>query len=149
MARLVGLLVATMVATSCSGSSSDLPPGWEGSEELSLAGWDCTTPVGSPPAIEIASRAEGLQVVLHRLAKRCNQDLCAFAREDDAATMVLIQPREMHPEAVTRCDCPAEVAFVLPSRESRGTLAIWYRNDSYGLAGPNEPRLIDLRSVPP
>ena len=132
----------------CGGSTEVLPTGWEGAEELPLAGAECSAPVGSPPSVEVASRADTLEVFLHRFGKRCDQDLCGFSREHGAATKVLIQPCEMHPESVTNCSCPTEVALVLGARTDRGTIQIWSRNDSYGLTGPNEPRLLDTQAVP-
>jgi hypothetical protein len=69
---------------------------------------------------------------------RCAQDVGGFYRMDGETVEVLIQPVDMNPSEVARCDCLYDVSFEVPERAT--SWALWRRWDN--LNEPNDPELV-------
>lgn len=128
-----------------------LPEGWAGAVALPLiqsacAGDPYTTP--PRPRLELAASGAGLVGVYREAQFRCgNQQLCGFLAESAAVSRVLVQPCDLHPDNVTRCDCLYDVMFTLAPRPERTSVELHSRRDLYGATGPVAPRLVSVEPV--
>ena len=138
----MGFLAAALLATGCGGQSagsaqsgcaSDLPAGFDCERSLSVEQSQClgdATGVNSTPNVHWSTDGKALHVEDARF--RCNQSVCAYLDASSAEAKVLLQPCEMKPSTVARCDCSYgfDVSVALPNTTS--SVSIDLRSDAYG-----------------
>lgn len=89
-----------------------------------------------------AARQSGTLLHVEHVRLRCEQRAAAFLAADGST--VLIQPAEMQPRVVARCDCLCTLTMALPPGVRAGRVLT--RGDAY--AGPPEPwRPVAMGSV--
>ncbi|MFZ5479958.1 MAG: hypothetical protein ACOZNI_24550 [Myxococcota bacterium] len=118
----------------------DLPEGWEDAERVDdFTQAEC----GDTGELALAAEAAGDDVALEvtHVGARCAQDLEAFWQPaGDAAAEVLIQPVDMTPASVAKCDCAYDLAMVVPT-PAPVTLEVWERGDEHAEEDP-QPYLL-------
>lgn len=113
------------------GNDPDLPGGWDDAMRLdSLSQSECAgTPGDEPENVSATGRPDGLHIDYRRAPFRCSQAVEGFVRRRDAATDVLIQPVEMHPTSVAKCDCVYDIGFTLEIPMEHHTVSVFRRAD--------------------
>jgi hypothetical protein len=64
-----------------------------------------------------------------------------------ATTRVLVQPCDLHPTNVVRCDCLYDVTFTIRARADRTAIDVYKRFDFYGETTPPMPTLAATASL--
>jgi hypothetical protein len=146
------LALAAGMAVGCAGSvAEDLPPGWMDARPLEVHQSACGASAdagGGQPRLVLGKTANGLTGRYLDAAFRCNQHLCGFVLDARETTRVLVQPCELHPPTVTRCDCFYDVSFDLPARAGRTTVELFRRRDLYGADAPIDATIVDRQGAP-
>jgi hypothetical protein len=147
------LAVLTMgLFVDCDDGADELPEGWAGARRLTLRQSACAgDPYTSMPHSRLElSESDGTLAGVYKEAQfRCgNQQVCGFTLEAGPATRLLVQPCDLHPSTVPRCDCLYEVSFTLPDRSGRTSVELFSRRDLYGQQGAVPATLVDTESVP-
>ncbi|HYQ01153.1 MAG TPA: hypothetical protein VER96_20925 [Polyangiaceae bacterium] len=141
--RLVGFLGAALLSIGCGGQSADrsgsqaacandLPEGFSCERALSIEQSECAgnaTGVSLTPNVHWTTDGKALHVEDTRF--RCNQSVCAYLDASSAEAKVLLQPCEMKPNTVARCDCEYsfDVPVALPATTS--SISVELRTDAY------------------
>ena len=137
------------VGVSCGGGARDtLPAGWEGASTLTTQQTACNgDTMSADPGLEL-SEAAGVIAGTYKDAEfRCSQQVCAYVLDTSATTRVLIQPCDLHPTSVPKCDCLYDVTFTLPARADRTAVELYRRVDFYGATSPPTPALVATHAV--
>lgn len=145
---LIGLWAAL---SGCSGESEpavDLPADWKSAQRI--ASFEQSACSGSPyegPAesIEAVAGTKSIHATIHRAHFRCDQPVEGYSRRSVGLLDVLVQPVEMSPETVVKCDCLYELDMTLPVAAGSYELTVYRRWDH--LSGNDEPRFIGTASV--
>ncbi len=131
------------------GCGADLPAGWEDAEPVaSLSQGECAgSPYDTGVVVEVEADfgADPLEVDASNVHFRCEQDVEAFWKQDGATVEVLVQPIDMNPSVVARCDCLYDLEIVVGSPEGEvSEVVVWRRWDA--LNDPNDP--VEVGRVP-
>ncbi len=145
------IIAAIMLLTAC---RADLPDGWD--EAVAVDDFtqdECDDTGGTPPDVEATMDAyedePGVRVMGEDLSFRCSQDVEGFYKSDGESVEVLVQPVNMNPRSVTKCDCSYHVEAGIPE-EAPIKVSLYRRGDHYGGDDPatNLPTLIGTIEVP-
>jgi hypothetical protein len=146
-AAIIGVLFSA-----CEDVGDELPSGWADARRLQLRQSSCggdPYTSGPRPRLELSASGGALQGSFKDAQFRCgDQELCGFALDRGAVTQVLVQPCNLHPMNVPRCDCLYEVTFTLPARPVREMVELYSRRDLYGAQAPVAPALVDVEPMP-
>lgn len=116
---------------------ADLPEGWAGASPLPLTQSACDgDPYAGDPNERVEAGEDGASVRYLEAHFRCEQDVEAFGLEQDGVLGVLVQPVDMNPRVVARCDCLYNLDIGLQG-STAGEVELWRRWDN--LNDPNEP----------
>lgn len=131
---------------SLSAACVNLPEGWEGASPLSdLTQSDCAgDPYTETPQERVELGDDGTSVNYLEAHFRCSQAVEAFGLESEGTLRVLVQPIDMHPRGVARCDCLYNIEIGLDTDATE--LSLWRRWDEY--AGDSEPVSIGSVTLP-
>jgi len=132
------------------GSSDTLPVGWTGAKNLPIQQSACNNDdLTAMAAIDITDAGGSLAVAIKDVEFRCNQQICGYSLDVAATTRVLLQPCDLHPTTVTRCDCMYDMTLTLPPRSDRVEVSVYRRTDYYGaMTTPNPQLVADTRVGP-
>lgn len=138
-----------MILLTLVGCGADLPEGWEDAVPIAdLVQHECA---GNPyedydERVEVEF-IEPVEVAYREAHFRCEQDVEAFARIDGTVLGVLVQPVDLHPNAVPDCDCLYDVTMRVAEFEGvPSEVGLWRRWDA--LNEPNAPVFIGSASAP-
>lgn len=133
----------------------ELPEGWEDAapvddfhqEECGGSPYGDDTGGGGVDtgALALVAEADGttaVSVSAGPIAARCSQDLTAYWQLGGSGAEVLIQPVDLHPSTVAKCDCTYAVSMSVPT-PAPVTLDVWQRSDAYA----GDPDLWQLGTV--
>jgi hypothetical protein len=136
------LLAAALLATGCGGQNADgsesacvndLPADFVCQRSLKVEQSQCS---GNATGTTLAPHAhwstDGKSLHIEEARFRCNQSVCAYLDASSDAAKILLQPCEMSPSTVTRCDCgySFDVPVALP--EAVSSVSVELRSDAYG-----------------
>jgi hypothetical protein len=136
-----GCIAATAsLALGCSGSNSaaaDLPPGWEGATPLkSFSQAACSgsplDPTAPAESIDVTAVAGSIHVAYHHAQFRCEQAVEGFVRADSNTVAFLVQPKDMNPSNVAKCDCLYEITMGADTMAGRTRVDVYRRWDHVG-----------------
>lgn len=123
----------------------DLPAGWEDAERVEdFAQAEC----GDTGELVLAGEARDGATALSvdHVGARCAQELEAWWQPGgDATAEVLVQPVDMSPASVAKCDCAYDLAMTLPVA-APVTLDVYQRGDRHGDDDP-QPRSLGTVAV--
>jgi hypothetical protein len=140
----VAAAAALGFAASCGGGSDTLPADWTGASALTIEQSQCKGSADGAmvtSTLDVTDKGGTLAVTVKDVSFRCQQSLCAYATDSGATTRVLVQPCDLHPTNVVRCDCLYDVTFTLPARADRTAVEVYKRFDFYGATTPPTPTL--------
>ena len=138
----LGLLGAALLATGCGGQNvggsesrcaSDLPAGFSCERSLPVEQSQCSgNATGSTLTPNVHWSTDGNALHVEDARFRCNQSVCAYLDASSKEAQVLLQPCEMSPSTVARCDCgySFDVPVTLPQASRSVTVEL--RSDAYG-----------------
>lgn len=147
--RLASISIFSAVLLACSG----LPSDWE--EASSAANLSQSACTGSPADLEQGTRRErieiravagGLHVDYRDAHFRCEQRVTAHARRSGSTIEVLVQPADMNPMSVAKCDCLYDIGFEIPNLPA-GTYAVTLQRRWDNKHSPNDPVVIGSERV--
>lgn len=107
-------MLAFLMLAAC---APDLPEGWVDAQKIEdLTQSECGgDPYGDyEERVEASSQGTSLAVDYLEAHFRCSQDVEGWYREGDAAVDVLVQPVDMNPGSVAKCDCLYEITMTVP-----------------------------------
>ncbi len=147
--RMIMFAASAGIVVSCGGSARDtLPAGWAGAAPLTVQQSTCNGDIMSAkPSLDVTDTGGTISVTYGDAEFRCNQQVCAYVMDAGATTRVLVEPCDLHPTSVTRCDCLYDVTFTLPTRASRTAVELYRRGDFYAATSPPLPTLVASRAV--
>ena len=129
---------------------SDLPEGWGQSEMIDeLQQSECE---GDPYETEESSEEDSLhgriengelQLQYSKAAFRCDQVVEGFYMIEDGALSILIQPQEMNPSMVAKCDCLYDIDISILGLEGINEIDVYKRSDGYS----GEPSMIHVDTM--
>src|SRR6185503_11019510 len=100
------------------GPAHDLPAGWAGARELPVDQSACEAGGSASGALALMRDMGRLRATYLGAQFRCQQRVCGYRLDDADLTRVLVQPCEMDPTDVPRCDCLYQVGFDLTGVET-------------------------------
>jgi hypothetical protein len=99
----------------------------------------------SEESIAVEGVASGIEFAYDHAPFRCAQDVEGFARRSNGQLDILIQPIDMNPSSVAKCDCKYDIAAKLAAAVGEHTVTIYRRGDNIG--GASEPVKVDSADV--
>jgi hypothetical protein len=127
---LVGMVVVPFGCSS--GDQADLPPGWDGAQQMvtfSQSACTAAMPGTATESIRVTTGKGSVAVAYHNAPFRCDQAVQGFVTVGGGHLNYLVQPTDMNPSSVARCDCLYEIAmnsFVAAGPE---TVTVYRRAD--------------------
>lgn len=120
---------------------TDLPEGWE--DALVVEDFTQGQCQGDPYGDydeTVTAEVQGADLAFdwRQAPFRCEQDVEGFYRTEGDRLQVLVQPRDMHPTSVAKCDCLYDLTFAVPDWD--GPWDAYRRWDA--INDPNEPVLV-------
>jgi len=153
----IATLAAALLAAGCGGQSgngseaecgNDLPADFACERALRVEQSQCSgNATGATSTAHVHWSTDGKALRITDARFRCSQSVCAYLDASSEEAKVLLQPCEMSPSTVTRCDCgySFDVPVTLPPNASR--VLVELRSDAYG--GEPTSRTLDTLSVGP
>lgn len=147
MSRFFAVVV---LLVACGGQESNLPEGWEeASLIVDFAQTVCLDEVDSDEEIveEIRVNAQSGAAVISwkNVVFRCEQPLEAYLRRGNQLD-VLVQPVDLFPEDIVRCDCRYDLDFAFNIGEGERRFGFFVRRDQVG--GSSSPSLVGTVVIP-
>lgn len=109
---LVGMV---FVPLGCSSENhADLPPGWESAQGMvtfSQSACTASMPGTATESITVTTGKGSVTVAYHNAHFRCDQPVQGFVTVGGGHLNYLVQPSNMSPSSVARCDCLYEIAM--------------------------------------
>lgn len=150
------IALAAFLVSSCSESTpaapaADLPTGWQTAKAVaSFTQASCNgsplDPAPPPETLEVMATPGRIEVAYHHAHFRCEQTVEAFVRIGSSATDFLVQPVDMNPSNVTRCDCLYEITMAADVSTGATTVTVYRRWDHLG-GNPSDPVEVGTASV--
>ena len=146
-------LALSLLACSGSGGSGgkpDLPAGWEGAQSVkSFTQAACSgspgLPGGPSESIDVDAGQGAVNVAYHNANFRCAQTVEGFMRTGSKSVDFLVQPTNMKPSSVARCDCLYEIALAAGVPAGPTTVTLYRRWDEQ--SGNTNPVEIGTEAV--
>jgi hypothetical protein len=147
----IPLLVVGALLAGCGGEEGpNLPVGWE--EATLLIDFGQTACLGDPlddpeatQEINASLLSGSARITWTNALFRCEQDVEAYIRRDGTRVDVLVQPVEILPEQIARCDCYYDLDMSFNVDDSLTAIGFYTRNDEIG--GPSSPSLVGTLTV--
>jgi len=112
---LAGSALALLACTRLTGAGSSAP-GVENFKQSECIG----DPANPNERMNVRAEAGRLHIAYHDAHFRCDQAVTAHVSVDGAGVSVLVQPVDMHPFTVSKCDCLYDIEFEI-ARLAAGT----------------------------
>jgi len=130
---LAGSALALLACTHQTGAGSIVP------EVQNFKQSECTGDAVNPDErMTVEAGAHGLHIEYHDAHFRCDQAVTAHVRVDGAGVSVLVQPVNLHPLTVSKCDCLYEIEFDI-ARLAAGSWDVTLDRRWDARHSPNEP----------
>ena len=150
----IGILLSMVgLTTSACGndesrSGPDLPRGWETARVI--ADVHQTACGGSPydgtqEAMTASADGRAVHVVYEPAHFRCAQTVQGFAKIAATSIDVLVQPVDMNPATIAKCDCLYGVDMSVPAQSGTYSVTVYRRWDHK--SGADEPLKIGIEAV--
>jgi hypothetical protein len=140
------LLLALAACTDATYGVPDLPETWADAQHIARftqGPCNCAAPGGPPETIEASANDGSIDVSYAHAAFRCQQDVEGYVRQDGEAIDVLVQPINLNPVFLSKCDCQYDVAMTIPAAKRGRYPAGAYRLSVYrrwdNVNEPNDP----------
>lgn len=147
--RFAVVTLPLFLAVACGEPEPELPEGWEEAEPVvefsqSPCGGD---PVAEPQdqSINVTTGGGTADVVWENARFRCDQAVEGFLRRTAGALDLLVQPTDLNPDEVARCDCYYTLNAGFNTADSDRTFTFYTRADEVG--GPSSPSRVGSVTV--
>ncbi|HEX7672227.1 MAG TPA: hypothetical protein VF395_21675 [Polyangiaceae bacterium] len=144
--------LAACSSTETPAPAADLPSAFTGAIRLTdFQQAECDgSPYGDAGAAlreRIEGAVEGRSILASYVGAhfRCAQDVEGFVRTSGSALDVLVQPVDMNPAAIARCDCLYRITFSVPVTDGQHVLSLYRRWDHK--SGSDQPTRIGSLTV--
>jgi hypothetical protein len=118
-------------AISAACSSPDLPRGWDNAEHVDhFTQSECQSSAQTAEVVEMRGGDGVLEIDYLQARFRCAQDVEGFVKTSGSEIDLLVQPVDMDPSSVAKCDCSYDITMkldALPSGEHR--VSVYRRSD--------------------
>ena len=144
------VLPMLLLLTACGGEDGpDLPVGWEEAELLVDFGQSACAgdPTEGARDVEIngAINSGAIRITWTNAVFRCEQDVEAYIRREGTTIDLLVQPVEILPEEVARCDCYYDLDAGFNVADDLSAITFYTRRDEVG--GPSSPNRVGTLTV--
>lgn len=136
------LPLALLVAAGCDdarGDDAELPAGWERATKIvDFTQRDCDqTNQEGEESIAVDGVAAGIELAYRHAHFRCSQDVEGFVRRGEGQLDILIQPVDMNPRSVAKCDCRYEISANVSAAAGEHAVTVYRRWDN--INSDNDP----------
>lgn len=145
-------VVAVLGLNACGGDTqkpaADLPQGWDTAKLIEdLQQTECTgSPYdGTPEAMTASPNGKAIHIAYEPAHFRCAQSVQGFARTASGKIDILVQPIDMNPATVAKCDCMYGVHVDLPVKSGTYAVGVYRRWDHK--SGADTPLMIGAQTV--
>ncbi len=137
----------TLLVLALTACSPDLPAGWESAEPLPIVQSGCGRSAldDHDERLELAAKAGAIQLAYKDAHFRCEQEVEGFLKKSGATFEVLVQPRDMDPSGVDKCDGLYDITAELSASAGAATVKLFRRWDD--INEPNQPVAIGSAEV--
>lgn len=146
------LSLAACSSTEATAPAADLPSSFTGALRLTdFHQAECDgSPYGDAGSAlreRIEGTVEGHSILATYVGAhfRCAQDVEGFVRTSASALDVLVQPVDMNPASIAKCDCLYRITFSVPATEGHHVLSLYRRWDHK--SGSDQPTRIGSLTV--
>lgn len=130
--------------------SYDLPAGWEGARHVAIflgpEGESCAEDAPLEEGLSAGLRDGRVRLVYEHGTYSCAEDHEAFVRERAGGFDVLLQPVEMHPDALAGCMCNYRARLEVGAGAAGAEVSL-YRRNNYEVEADPQPALIGSAAV--
>lgn len=151
-ARTLLSLGLACCASACAGESSgprtDLPEGWETAgviEDFHQTACNGSPYDGTPEAMTASASDHSIHVLYEPAHFRCAQTVQGFVKKGAGTVDVLVQPTDMNPTSVAKCDCLYGVDMNIAVESGQYSVTIYRRWDHK--SGADDPLKIGSTAV--
>ena len=97
--------------------------------------------------IKIKPKNETIKIDLYGVHFRCSQKVQGFIKTTGKSIDILIQPIDMNPESVAKCDCNYEINIEIDNayESHEFNLNVYIRGDNF--SGNNNPHIFRSRKI--
>ncbi|HVU02233.1 MAG TPA: hypothetical protein VHE30_10795 [Polyangiaceae bacterium] len=145
----LGALFCTAACGSeTAGPAPDLPRGWETAsaiQDLHQTACNGLPYDGTPEAMTASTSERSIHVLYEPAHFRCAQALQGFVKSGKGSVDVLVQPIDMNPASVAKCDCLYGVDMKIPADSGEYAVSVYRRWDHK--SGADGPLQIGSESV--
>ena len=144
--RMRGMFGLGVLVTTITACGAQLPKGWENAERVTLTQREMGTPLpDAQESLEVTPGSKAVDVRLLNARFRCEQAVEGYVRRSTGRIELLVQPEDMNPSSVPKCDALYDVRVSLPATGGAQEVSVHRRPDSIG--GEQEPRLVGTKTV--
>jgi hypothetical protein len=150
--RLMLFLSTPFCTAACgeetAGPSADLPQGWETArliEDLHQTACQGSPYDGTPEAMTASPSGRSIHITYEPAHFRCAQTVQGFLKLGTGNVDVLVQPIDMNPATVAKCDCFYGIQMNVQVESGRHSVAVYRRWDHK--SGADSPLEIGSESV--
>ena len=144
---IAGLIALSALTAGCGEEGPNLPEGWEEAELIrELEQSECAGDPGEvTPELQTQILTSSLLIDMTGIPFRCDQPVEAWLRRQGVTDTIILQPVEMTPETVARCDCAYDFSLRYNPAPDVSTVELNVRADEYG--GPASPQRIGTINI--
>lgn len=149
----IALSVVLGVATNACGSevskpAADLPGDWQSAravENLHQTACEGSPYDGTKEAMTASASDRSIEVIYEPAHFRCAQSVQGFMKTSAASVDVLVQPVDMNPASVAKCDCMYGIHMNVPVQSGNYSVSVYRRWDH--LSGADDALKIGSATV--
>jgi hypothetical protein len=148
LCALVGVFWAAGCSDNDDNSTADLPEGWKDAapiESFQQSACDGSPYEGAREQAEFSAASGRIRVSYDPAHFRCSQSVEGFVKIGDDGAAILVQPIDMNPSSVARCDCLYTIDLDFAVAPGRYEVTLDRRWDHK--SGADEPLRIDTASL--
>lgn len=115
-----------------SAPAPDLPQGWEAArliQSLHQTACEGSPYDGTPEAMTASASGRSIHVNYEPAHFRCAQSVQGFVKTGTGTADVLVQPVEMNPTSIAKCDCLYGVEMDIPAKSGDYVVSLYRRWD--------------------
>jgi uncharacterized protein involved in high-affinity Fe2+ transport len=127
---------AVLCACACAGENAgpraDLPQGWEQAtliEDFHQSACNGSPYDGTPEAMTASANENSVHIAYEPAHFRCAQTVQGFVKKGAGTVDVLVQPVDMNPASVAKCDCLYGLDMNVPADSGGYSITVYRRWD--------------------
>jgi hypothetical protein len=127
--------------------TADLPAGWDARRVETFTQSSCSGSAydGVPAVIDVTAAPGAIHVNYGAAHFRCNQSVEGFVRLGVGTADVLVQPVDMNPSSVAKCDCLYDISMGIDVPRGAYEVTVYRRWDHK--SGSDEPLEVGAQTI--